>query len=80
MFVVDPSKKRQVFHSFKNSGGTLLRPDNKLMCPLGKGASTVAIQGDSKTSMADFALITPTFNAVNECTTAEEIADIVGSH
>jgi hypothetical protein len=76
VFTADSNKKLQVFHSFKNAGGTLLRPDSKLMCLLGTGASAVAIQVDSKTLMADCSLITLTIDAICKCTTAEETGDI----
>jgi hypothetical protein len=35
VFVADSSKKLQVFHSFKNTEGTLLLANNQLMCLFG---------------------------------------------
>ncbi len=57
VFIADLNNKLQAFHSVKYAGGTLLRPDNKLMCLLGTGTSAVAIQVNSRTLMAD--CITP---------------------
>jgi hypothetical protein len=53
VFVADLSKMLQVLHSFKNAGGSLLRPDNKLMCLFSTGASAIAIQVNDTTFMAD---------------------------
>ncbi len=32
LFAADSNKKLLVLHSFKNAGGTLFRPEKKLMC------------------------------------------------
>jgi hypothetical protein len=37
LFAADSKKKPLVLHSFKNAGGTLLRPEKKLMCLSGTG-------------------------------------------
>jgi hypothetical protein len=38
LFVTDYNKKLLVLHSFKNAGGTLLRPEKKLMSLSGMGS------------------------------------------
>jgi hypothetical protein len=46
LFAAHPSKKLMVLHSFKNAGGTLLRPNKKLMCLSGAGANATAFEVD----------------------------------
>ena len=38
LFAADSNKKLLVLHSFKNAGGTLLRPEKRLMCLSGTGS------------------------------------------
>ncbi len=74
--MADSSKRLQVFHSFKNAGGTLLRPENKLMFLFGTGTSAFAIQVNDPTFMADCPLITPKIDKFCICSLVVEIADI----
>jgi hypothetical protein len=53
IFAAGENKKLLTFHGFKNAGGTLLRPENKLMCLLGTGASAIAIEINSKQLVAN---------------------------
>jgi hypothetical protein len=76
VFVADSSKRLQVFHSFNNAEGILLCPNNKLMCLFGTGTSTIAIQVNDATCVADCPLITPTIDKIRKCSSAVEIADI----
>ncbi len=74
--MADLSKKLQVFNGFKNAGGTLLHPDNKLRCLFGTGVSAIAIQVKDANFVADCPLITPTINKILECSSPIEITDI----
>ena len=76
LFATDSNKKVLVLHSFKNAGGTLLRPENKTMCLLGTGSLATTLEVNHLTLMADCNLVTPTIDALRECTTANEVADI----
>jgi hypothetical protein len=76
LFATDPNKKLLVLHSFKNAGGTLLRPEKKLMCLSGTGALATAFEVSPTTIMADCNLVTPTIDALRECTTTIEVAEI----
>ena len=76
LFATDSNKKFLVLHSFKNAGGTLLRPEKKTMCLLGTGSLATALEVNHLTLMADCNLVTPTIDALRECTTATEVAEI----
>ena len=76
LFATDSNKKLLVLHSFKKAGGALLRPEKKLMCLSGTGALATAFEVSPKTIMADCNLVTPTIDALCECTTAIEVAKI----
>jgi hypothetical protein len=76
LFATDSNKKVLVLHSFKNAGGTLLHPENKTMCILGTGSLATALEVNHLTLMADCNLVTPTINALRECTTATEVTEI----
>ena len=76
IFAAGKNKKLLTFHSFKNAGGTLLRPDNKLMCLLGTGASATAIEVNFKELMANCNLVTPTIEELSKCKTASEVSDL----
>jgi hypothetical protein len=76
IFAAGENKKLLTFHSFKNAGGTLLRPENKLMCLLGTGASAIAIKINSKQLVVNCNLVTPTINELRECKTADKVSAI----
>ena len=76
LFATDSNKKLLTLHSFKNAGGTLLRPKKKLMCLLGTGALTTALEVNPLTLMAECNLVTPTIDVLRECTTAIEVAEV----
>ena len=76
LFAADSNKKLLVLHSFKNAGGTLLRPEKKLMCLLGTGSLSTVFKVDHLTLMAECNLVTPTIIALRECTTAIEVAKV----
>ena len=76
LFATDSNKKLLVLHSFKNAGGTLLHPENKLMCFSGTGALTTVFEVNPPTLMAKCNLVTPTIGALRECTTAIEVAKV----
>jgi hypothetical protein len=75
-FATDSNKKVLVLHSFKNAGGTLLRPENKTMCLLGTGSLATALEVNHLTLMADCNLVTPTIDAFRKCTTASEVTEV----
>ncbi len=62
LFATNSSKKLLVLHSFKNAGGTLIRPETKSMCLSGTGALTTAFKVKPTTLMAKCNFITPTIN------------------
>jgi hypothetical protein len=76
IFAAGKNKKLLSLHSFKNAGGTLLRPDNKLMCLLGTGASATAIEVNFKEFVANCNLVTPTIEELSECKTASEVSEL----
>jgi hypothetical protein len=76
IFATVENKKLLTFHSFKNAGGMLLCPENKLMCLLGTGASTIAIKINPKQLVANCNLITPTINKLSKCKTADKVSAI----
>ena len=76
LFAADSNKKLLVPHSFKKAGGTLFRPEKKLMCLSGTGEITTVFEVNPLTLTANCNLITPTINALCECTTATEVAEL----
>jgi hypothetical protein len=76
IFAAGKNKKLLTFHSFKNAAGTLLCPENKLMCLLGTGASTIAIKINSKQLVANCNLVTLTINKLRKCKTADKVSAI----
>jgi hypothetical protein len=62
--------------TFKNAGGTLLCPDNKLMCLLGTGASATAIEVNFKELVMNCNLVTPTIEELSECKTASKVSEL----
>ncbi len=76
LFATDSNKQLLVLHNFKNAGGTLLRLEKKLMCQSGTGGLATAFKVNPTTLMAKCNLVTPTINALCECTTAIEEAKV----
>jgi hypothetical protein len=76
IFAAGKNKKLLTFHSFKNTGGTLLCPDNKLMCLLGTGASATAIEVNFKELVANCNLVTPTIEELSKCKTASKVSEL----
>jgi hypothetical protein len=76
IFAAGKNKKLLTFHSFKNAGGTLLCPDNKLMCLLGTGASTTTIEVNFKELVANCNLVTPTIEELSKCKTASKVSEL----
>ena len=76
LFATDSNKKLPTLHSFKNAGGTLLRPEKKLMCLLGTGTLAKPLEKNHLTLMEDCNLVTLTIDAHHECTTAIEVAEV----
>jgi hypothetical protein len=76
LFATESNKKLLVLHSFKNAGGTLLHPEKKLMCLSGTGALTTVFEVNPLTLMAECNLVTPTINALCECTTAIKVTEV----
>ena len=66
LFAADSNKKLLVLHSFKNAGGTLLRPEKKLMCLSGSGSLATVFEVDLLTLMAKCNLFTPTVDKLWE--------------
>jgi hypothetical protein len=80
IFAAGENKKLLTFHSFKNAGGTLLRPDNKLMCLLGTGASATAIEVNFKELVVNCNLVTPTIEELSKCKTASKVSELKESN
>jgi hypothetical protein len=76
LFAADSNKKLLVPHSFKNAGGTLFRPEKKLICLSGTGEIAAVFEVNPLTLMAECNLVTPTIDALRECTTATEVAEL----
>jgi hypothetical protein len=76
LFAADSNKKLLVLHSFKNAGCTLFHPEKKLMCLSGTGEIATVFEVNPLTLTADCNLVTPTIDALRECTTATEVADL----
>jgi hypothetical protein len=76
LFATDSSKKLLVLHSFKNTGGTLIGPETKLMCLSGTGALATAFEVNPMTLMAECNLVTPTIDKLQECTTTIEVTEV----
>jgi hypothetical protein len=76
IFAAGKNKKLLTFHSFKNAGGTLLCPENKLMCLLGTGASAIVIEINSKQLVANCNLVPPTINKLHKCKTSDKVSVI----
>ena len=76
LFAADSNKKLLVLHSFKNAGGTLLRPEKKLMCLSGTGSLATVFEVDHLTLMAECNLVTPTIDELRECKTETEVAEV----
>jgi hypothetical protein len=76
LFAADSNKKLLVLHSFKNAGGTLLRPEKKLICLLGTGSLKTVFEVDHLALMAKCNLVTPTIDALQKCMTAIKVAKV----
>ena len=76
LFAADSNKKLLVLHSFKNAGGTLFHPEKKLMFLSGTGEIATVFEVNPLTLTADCNLVTPTIDALRECTTATEVAEL----
>ncbi len=76
LFAADSNKMLLVLHSFKNTGGTWFCPEKKLMCLSGTREVATVFEVNPLTLMANCNLITPTINALCECTTATEVAEL----
>ncbi len=76
LFTADSNKKLLVLHSFKNTGGTLLRPEKKLMCLSDTGSLATVFRVDLFTLMAECNLVTPTIGKLWECKAETEVAKV----
>jgi hypothetical protein len=76
LFATDSNKKLLVLHSFKNTGGTLLCPEKKLMCLSGTGSLATVFEVDHLTLIAECNLFTPTIDELRECKTETEVAEV----
>ena len=73
VFGVDQDKNIHALHSFKVSGGSLLRPSTKLMCLLGTGSRATAFIIDRQTLLNPCNMITPTIDELQECSNEDEV-------
>ena len=76
LFAADSNKKLLALHSFKNAGGTLFHPEKKLMCVSGTGNIATVFKVNPLTLTAKCHLVSPTIDALRECTTATEVAEL----
>jgi hypothetical protein len=73
VFGVDHDKNIHALHSFKVSGGSLLRPSTKLMCLSGTGLRATAFIIDRQTLLNPCNMITPTIDELQECSNEDEV-------
>ena len=73
VFAVDHDKNIHALHSFKVSGGSLLRPSTKLMCLLGTGLRETAFIIDRNTLWNPCNMITLTIDDLQECSNKDEV-------
>jgi len=73
VFAVDQDKNIHALHSFKVSGGSLLRPSTKLMCLLGTGSRATAFIIDQQTLLNPCNMITPTIEELEVCSGDDEV-------
>jgi hypothetical protein len=78
LLATDQDKKIHALHSFKVSGGTLLRPTTKLMCLLGSGSSATAFLVDKQSLLNPCNLVTPTIDNLQECSNEDKVNAING--
>ena len=76
LLAADFNKKLLVLHIFKNAGGTLLRLEKKLMCLSGTGSLATVFEVDHLTLMAEYNLVTPTIDELQECKKETEVAEL----
>jgi hypothetical protein len=60
-------------HSFSQFGETLYRPENKVICLLGLHDSAAPFEIDVKTTLDEVKTITPSFKAIWECESIDEL-------
>ena len=73
VFGVDHDKNIHALHSFKVSGGSLLRPSTKMICLLGTGLRATAFIIDRQTLLNPCNMITPTIDELQECSNKDEV-------
>jgi hypothetical protein len=73
LLATDQDKKIHALHSFKVSGGTLLRPTTKLMCLLGSGLSATAFLVDKQSLLNPCNLVTLTIDNLQECSNEDKV-------
>jgi hypothetical protein len=73
LLATDQDKKIHTPHSFKVSGGTLLRPNTKLMCLLGSGSSATAFLINKQSLLNPCNLVTLTIDDLRECSNEDEV-------
>jgi hypothetical protein len=61
---------------FKNAGVTLFRPEKKFMCLSGTGEIATVLRVNPLTLTAECNLVTPMIDALRECATATEVAEL----
>ena len=76
ILVSDANNKIIALHSFKNFGGTRIRPANNFACLIGGGASAPIVSINEQSITANCSIATPTIAAITNCTSALAIRNL----
>lgn len=74
ILTADGERKIQILHSLKNTGGTRLRPESKVIALVGTGNVAVPVVVKMESILAECAIRTPLIEEFRGCSTAGEVA------
>ena len=72
----DSGQGIMVLHSFKNLGGTILSPSDKVACLLGGTRMAPILVVNKVTTFGDIEIVTPSANDIRACASIEELLDL----
>jgi hypothetical protein len=76
LLAANANKTVAILHSFKNIGGTLLRPSNKFVCFMGTSVNATAVAIDLASITGNKNFRSPSIESLFECNSASEIASL----
>ena len=76
ILAADANKQIIALHSFKNFGGTRLRPANNFACLIGGSPSAPIVSINKQSITADCSIATPTIATISNCTSALAIRNL----